>query len=239
MVLHPVGVGEHLVGNAEVNVGNDRDGGREQGLGYSHDVECTGSISVMRVLDNATVIGPVFSERTCRDIEQVVSDARIDRTDYDPTFVRYQHHNLKPLVDVHHSLTEAASELFKVRLKPSYVFLSHYLEGGRCGLHLDRPMCFKTIDVMVRRDSDDPWPIRISETITDEQREYWFMRRRTASEENDILTSGEWSEVHLKPNEAVCYSGTHQWHYRPDEATGRTDLIFFHFVPEDYEGSLD
>lgn len=187
----------------------------------------------------ATVIGPVFSERTFRALEQVVSDARLDTRDYDPTFVRHQHHNLEPLVDVHHSIVEAANDLFGMRLKPSYVFLSHYLMGGRCGLHLDRPVCVQTIDLMVRQDDDVPWPIRISEPITDDERETWFCRPRSDYENLGIIELKKWDEVSLQPNQAVCYSGTHQWHYRPGEATGRTDLIFFHFVPEDYEGPLD
>ena len=40
------------------------------------------------------------------------------------------------------------------------------------------------------------------------------------------------------PNNALCYSGTDLYHYR-DKIKGKfMNLVFFHFVPVDYEGEL-
>ena len=47
------------------------------------------------------------------------------------------------------------------------------------------------------------------------------------------------AKVELRPNDAVLYSGTHQWHYRDRIPSGTADLAFFHFVPEAFSGSLD
>lgn len=184
-------------------------------------------------------IGPVFSERTFADLDAVVREARLGRTDFDPILNRFGCHNLPPLVDVHRQMAEQASDLFGVRLQPSYVYLSQYLKGGRLLLHLDRPQCFRTIDVLIAQDNDVPWPIRISSPITDKDRQQASSEVWDDDYSARIVDSHEWVEVSLKPNEAVCYSGTHQWHYRPGEAMARTDLIFFHFAPEDFDGPLD
>ena len=44
----------------------------------------------------------------------------------------------------------------------------------------------------------------------------------------------------LEENDALCYSGTSQPHYRKQiEFDNSVDMAFFHFVPVDYEGELD
>jgi hypothetical protein len=47
-----------------------------------------------------------------------------------------------------------------------------------------------------------------------------------------------WHTVLLNPNDAVCYSGTHSWHYRSERLKGKADLVFFHFVPVAFDGPL-
>jgi hypothetical protein len=184
------------------------------------------------------IISRVFTNDTFAGIESLVGQARLSRPPFDSALRRWHHHNWRPLVPVHQAMTEQASELFGVRLKPSYCFLSMYDVGGRLPLHVDRPPCFRTIDLMVRKDDDEPWPIMISERVDDDESAEG-QQPDFDSETARIVERHEWTEVVLKPNAAVCYSGTHQWHYRPTEATARTDLIFFHFVPEDYDGPLD
>jgi len=160
---------------------------------------------------------------------------------YDDDFVRYEHHTLPPLVDLHRQLAQPASELFGMSLKPSYVFLSNYLTGGRCPLHVDRAPCFRTIDLLVAQDDDSGWPIRIAEPWTDDQWERYdgdsFLG--LVEPESEPEFAAVWHDIVFQPNAAVCYSGTQSWHYRPTEAAARTDLIFFHFVPEDFNGPLD
>lgn len=184
------------------------------------------------------VIGPVFSSRTFAEVSDIVSEARLGRSSYDDEYVRFQHHNLPSLVDLHQHLVEPASDLFGVALKASYVFLSSYLPGGTVPLHLDRDPCYRTIDLLVAQDDDVPWSIRISDPITDKEREHGLTLDTRGDERANIIASHCWTEVTVEPNQAVCYSGTHSWHYRPERATARTDLIFFHFAPEDFDGPL-
>ena len=188
--------------------------------------------------DAVQVIGPVLSPRTFSEVCDIVSEARLGRSEYNDEYVRFYHHNLPPLVDLHRHLVGSASELFEVPLKASYVFLSLYLPGGTVPLHLDRPQCFRTIDLLVAQDDDVPWSICISDPVTDDDRERGLQLDPTGDMRDNIIDSHRWTEVTVEPNEAVCYSGTHSWHYRPKPATARTDLIFFHFAPEDYDGPL-
>ena len=47
----------------------------------------------------------------------------------------------------------------------------------------------------------------------------------------------EGQEYRLKPNEALCYYGEDQYHWRnqfPDPATNEVQMIFFHFADEDH-----
>ena len=157
-------------------------------------------------------------------------------------FVRLYGHNPPFLVNIHRQLANYASEVFGEPLKPSYVFLSMYKDGGTCPLHLDRPQCYRTIDYLIQQDQDEPWPILIGRTLTDIERERGLQLRVQGQDQRDrgaVIDSQEWTTCLLKPNDAVLYSGTHNWHYRPEKLNGTADLAFFHFVPENYDGPLD
>jgi hypothetical protein len=161
----------------------------------------------------------------------------------DKDFVRRYAHNVPYFVNIHRQLTEFASEQFGEPLKPSYSFLSMYDDNGICPLHIDRPQCYRTIDYLIQQDQAEPWPIRIGEPMTDEQRqaldESGAGHPQTEDEIADRIAAETWTDVLLEPNDAVLYSGTHQWHYRPERLKGRADLVFFHFVPADFDGPLN
>lgn len=161
-----------------------------------------------------------------------------DRTE----FVRLYGHNPPFLVGIHHQLADYASEIFGEPLKPSYVFLSMYKDGGTCPLHIDRPQCYRTIDYLIQQDQQEPWPIHIGKTLDDKQRELGLQLDTQGPVQKDrqaVIDSQEWVECLLKPNDAACYSGTHQWHYRPRPLVGSADLAFFHFVQEGFDGPLN
>lgn len=161
----------------------------------------------------------------------------------DNEFVRHYMHNPGFFVNIHHQLTDFASEQFGVRVKPSYCFLSMYKESGICPLHIDRPQCRYTIDYLIQITQDQPWPILIADEMTDEKRasygdsEEGHPKGREAI--NQRISAENWHRVDLEENDAVLYSGTNSWHYRPERLQATADLIFFHFVPEDFDGSLD
>lgn len=161
----------------------------------------------------------------------------------DTVFMRRHAHNVPYFAGIHRQLTDYASEMFGEPVKPSYSFLSLYQHGGTCPLHIDRPQCRWTIDYLIQQDQAEPWPIKIGDAMSDEQRQDLEQTGEISlSDDEQIakrIAAESWSEVLLSPNDAVCYSGTHQWHYRPERLTGTAALVFFHFVPIEFEGSLD
>ena len=156
-------------------------------------------------------------------------------------FVRTYAHNLAFFAKIHHQLTDLASDLFGEPVKPSYCFLSMYKDNGICPLHVDRPQCRYTIDYLIRQTQPEPWPIHISDHMTDEQRAEINETDAGHPQGDDIqarIDAENWHTVELQPNDAVCYSGTHSWHYRSQRLRGTADLVFFHFVPEAFDGPL-
>ena len=157
-------------------------------------------------------------------------------------FVRRYRHNDPFFVAIHQQLAKFASDLFAQKLKPSYVFLSMYENDGICPLHIDRPQCYRTIDYLIRQDDPDPWPIHIGGLHTDDeiaQINESGEGHPKGSAIDERIWAETWETALITPNDAVCYSGTHQWHYRSQRLKGRADLAFFHFVPEDFDGPLD
>lgn len=157
-------------------------------------------------------------------------------------YIRRYVSNVPYLVNIHRQLAGYASEAFGEPVKPSYVFLSMYDDGGICPLHIDRPQCRYTIDYLIDQDQSEPWPIRIGGVMTDDQLtailESQQVQPTTPEAIAERIAAEEWDEVLLSPNDAVLYSGTHQWHYRPERLKGTASLAFFHFVPTDFDGPL-
>ena len=158
-------------------------------------------------------------------------------------FVREYAHNVPFFVNIHKQLTDLASEKLGVKVKPSYCFLSMYKDNGICPLHIDRPQCRYTIDYLIRQDQSESWPIHIGDHMTDERRKAIDISNTGHPKEPDEVQARidmeNWHTVNLEPNDAVMYSGTHSWHYRSQRLKGNADLVFFHFVPEDFDGPLD
>jgi hypothetical protein len=161
----------------------------------------------------------------------------------DKEFVRTYAHNVPFFKRIHEQLVPTACKIFGEELKPSYSFLSMYQDNGICPLHIDRPQCRYTIDYLIRQTQIDPWPIRIGNQMTDEERkvldESGSGHPDTEDAINARIASEKWTQVELNPNDAVCYSGTHSWHYRPERLRGTADLVFFHFVPVEFDGELE
>jgi hypothetical protein len=194
--------------------------------------------------ENLFVIKELFEP----DVHQSIIDFLNEKSsflhlDFDKeTFNRRHGHNIPFLKDIHDQMGDYASEIFGERLKPSYCFLSMYENGGICPLHLDRPQCYRTIDYLVWQESNQPWLIRIGKHMSDEEvhaiNEHGQCHYDDLESASAVISSEQWTEIHLSPNEAVCYSGTNSWHYRPELSKGKCYLVFFHFVKEDFDGPL-
>ena len=166
-----------------------------------------------------------FGDETLAGLRSFAASTRLwleaTKTPYDdagrPAGSRYNRwgsHNPPLCRDLHlrPGFVALASRVFGRKVKPSYCFLSLYGPDGVCPRHVDRPQCRYTVDLLVG--SDGAWPIYVS-------------GRRYV----------------MRPGEALCYSGTEQPHQRkPMDADGDatfSDLVFFHFVPAEWRGSLD
>jgi hypothetical protein len=187
------------------------------------------------------IIRELFETNIYRKILAFMSDiVPIIPKDSDSTeFNRTYAHNVPFFRTIHVQLAEYASGIFGEKVKPSYVFLSMYNKGGQCPLHLDRPQCRYTIDYLIRMDQKEPWPIHIGPQMSDQDRAAIDHSHFEGKQIKDVIESVNWSEALLRPNDAVCYSGTNAWHYRPTKSKGKADLVFFHFVPEAFDGPLD
>lgn len=199
-------------------------------------------------VDRPVIVRDLFDKTTAETVKRYVNEfvplfpLASDRTETNETtrFGRRYAHNLPYLVAIHQQLTNYASDLFGQKVKPSYVFLSLYDAGGQCPLHVDRPQCRFTIDYLIQQEQKIAWPIRVGRQMTDKQRKQLSTTNPQTDEEIEIVINGqEWTDCLLEPNDAVCYSGTNAWHYRPTPSQGTADLAFFHFVPEAFRGSLD
>lgn len=198
--------------------------------------------------DRPLVMRELFDKETHGTIVRYVNEfvplfpLAADRKEADNPgkFGRRYAHNLPFLVDIHHQLSDYASDIFGEKVKPSYVFLSMYDKGGKCPLHIDRPQCRYTIDYLIQQEASDPWPISVGRQMTDAQRDAIEIQHPSTDEEiQAVIDSQDWTTCLLNPNDATCYSGTNAWHYRPTASLGTADLAFFHFVPEGFRGPLD
>ena len=198
--------------------------------------------------DRPIVLRNVFDEKVHQTILKFVNEfvplfplgSDVRQPQGPNRFGRKYAHNLPFFVDLHYQLKNQASELFGQKVKPSYVFLSMYEKDGNCPLHVDRPQCRFTIDYLIQQETSESWPIKIGRQMSDAKTaSITNGHPQTKDEIEKIIKNQDWTECLLNPNDAVCYSGTNAWHYRPIPSKGKVDLAFFHFVPEKFDGPLN
>jgi hypothetical protein len=119
----------------------------------------------------------------------------------------------------HHLLASKFSAVAGQPLKPSYVYMASYLAGAELRKHTDREQCEFSLtlclDYSPEPAVETPWPIRL-DTRTGQVTVYQAL------------------------GDALAYRGTRLPHYRDTLGEGQTSTsIFFHYVPEDFLGSLD
>lgn len=152
-------------------------------------------------------------------------------TEQDPsTFGRQYCVNPQVLSEFHSSFTQLMSQTFNKPLKPSYSFLSMYFEGaGICPPHWDRPQCYATLDICI--DQKQVWPLHVNDVDTRDP--------KTLTPDELRLVMENSVAYKLEPGDAIIYSGTHHTHWRKRIQPGNhCDLVFFHFVRENFSGSL-
>lgn len=193
-------------------------------------------------MESITIVRELFDQPTRQIIlEMLEQSKRILPLIEDAEFNRTYAHNPPFLVRIHRALTAFASELFGEPLKPSYSLLSLYRDGGRCPLHVDRDQCYRTIDYLLEQEDPEPWPIHVGAPMSEDERIIHRDADKPQGQDQILGRIGaeQWDTALLHPNDAACYSGTHQWHYRSLPSRGSATLAFFHFVPEAFNGPLD
>lgn len=132
---------------------------------------------------------------------------------------RYIAHNERVARFFHHQLTSAFSQVAGKALKPSYVYFASYLSGAELKKHTDREQCDYSItfclDFLPEPSLATSWPICL---------------------QNSTGTI----KVFQALGDGLAYRGTELPHFRGALREGCTSTsIFFHYVGEDFRGSLD
>jgi hypothetical protein len=119
----------------------------------------------------------------------------------------------------HQQIRATLSAVAGQQLQPSYVYLASYLSGAELRKHTDREQCEFSVtlclDFCPEPALESPWPIRLD-------------------------TAAGAVAVHQALGDGLAYRGTKVPHYRDVLGEGQTSTsIFFHYVAEDFAGSLD
>jgi alkylated DNA repair dioxygenase AlkB len=103
--------------------------------------------------------------------------------------------------------------------KASYSYLGSYVAGAILARHTDREQCGLTASVCIDEEGPDPdfhWPLGLEDR------------------------AGQDVKATLLPGDALLFRGTELPHYREQLPSGCSyTSIFFHFVHNEFQGSLD
>jgi hypothetical protein len=119
----------------------------------------------------------------------------------------------------HRDIVAVLSAVAGEALKPSYVYMASYLSGAELKKHTDREQCEFTItlclDFSPEPHLETPWPIQLD-------------------------TPAGTLTVYQALGDGLAYRGTRLPHYRRTLTERQTSTsIFFHYVADDFAGSLD
>lgn len=132
---------------------------------------------------------------------------------------RYVAHNDPVARFFHEQIADTVSRVVGEAIKPSYVYMACYLEGAELKKHTDRPQCEFSVtlclDFSPEPEAATSWPIGLD------------------TAEGKVT-------IYQALGDGLVYRGTRLPHYRSRLAQGYTSTsIFFHYVPADFEGSLE
>jgi hypothetical protein len=119
----------------------------------------------------------------------------------------------------HRQITARITAVAGVPVKPSYVYLASYLAGAELRKHTDRAQCEFSVTLCLDFSPEPalatPWPIRLDTT-------------------DGTVT------IYQALGDGLAYRGTQVPHSRDALGEGQTSTsIFFHYVAEDFAGSLE
>lgn len=181
------------------------------------------------------LIDDVFDAATHEEIIDIASTVQPGKTTREDTeqaaFGRDVVWDTPRFLELQEKMRPLVAELVGRPLVSSYNFLSRYGAQGKCDLHMDAPCAMFTFDYCIAQDA--VWPIYVSRPVD------WIgseVPARVDPEQIICDSTLDFNEQLLRPNQALLFNGTSQWHYRrPKMAGGFCNLLFFHYYPEDCE----
>lgn len=130
-------------------------------------------------------------------------------------------------VELQRRLLPRVSDIIGTDLVMGYNFLSLYGGAGKCDPHMDEPRSMFTLDYCIAQ--SDEWPIWFSKHVG------WPTAERMRDFDPDGIKNDpalDWQAHILRPNQALLFNGSSQWHYRNDITPGGfCNLLFFHYFP--------
>lgn len=139
------------------------------------------------------------------------------------------------LIDLQGRLLDVVSKAAGCQLVTGYNFLSLYGSGGLCRPHMDEPISMFTLDYCIEQ--SDEWPIFFSQPVD------WPTVETVRDFDPEALKADpalDFRPYVLKPNMALLFNGSSQWHYRDNiPAGGFCDLLFFHYYPAGCDDLVD
>jgi hypothetical protein len=176
------------------------------------------SISAKRYAILREII-PAAQRDMLRDyVRQIVARGYFPVLDDGQVELRASLHNEPTIASIHNGLAGLLTRIIGEKMLASYCFLGCYEAGAVLERHTDRPQCAYNLSIvfdMYSPDEEpDPWPIYVE-------------------------IDGEPVAVNLNIGDGLMYPGTELFHWRNAlPANQRAIICFFHFVPEDFQGSL-
>lgn len=179
------------------------------------------------VKEISQVFVPEVLERVREEV-RTIPEARLEQHETE-NFGRLVVYNHSYFTTLQEELLPMVSELVGCRLTAGYNFLSLYGSTGRCAPHMDHPNAMYTLDLCI--DQDVEWPIWFSDRI-----EWPGSELMNNFDPDRLLREVPFRDYVLKPNNAILFSGSSQWHYRDAmPKPGFCNLLFFHYYPHGCE----
>lgn len=147
-------------------------------------------------------------------------------------FGRFVVHNHPVFNQLQLELVDQISAFAGQAVEPSYNFLALYNNLGYCQPHMDAPNAKWTLDICLEQ--SQIWPIYFS------QIQPWPEGFETGEQpwQKSILDNPDnrFTEYSMVEGEALFFSGSSQWHYRPRIAQKARqnfcNLLFLHYIPK-------
>jgi len=206
-------------------------------LSEYHPEKLDDFISAMRAFKTdptfrEVAVNSILSNKTLMQVRSIISD--IDPSLYQKheflQFGRMVIHDHPEFDVLQRELCGLVEDVVGERVEPSYNFLSLYNNLGNCEPHMDAPLAKWTLDICI--DQSATWPIYFSDVMP------WPESFISTEDWQSKITNNPkrpFREYTLKPNDAIIFGGSSQWHYRNRiEQRFKQNfchLLFMHFIP--------